>query len=244
MNFFKIFKEKAFLPVIHVRKDSYRRTVENVKIARGEGADGVFLISHDSNFGDNDLLIYHMLLKDGFLNEEQGDFWIGVNLLGICSACPAKIFDYLESNVDGLWIDSIDVGPSETDVDANAKEILLSRAKTKWDGILFGGVAFKYQPFVPPEELPRVSRRAMKYVDVVTTSGDGTGQAPDPQKIMAMKQAIGDSPLAIASGITPENIRDYLPWADAFLVATGIGKSFTELDPALVRKLRKAIDEG
>lgn len=36
--------------------------------------------------------------------------------------------------------------------------------------------------------------------------------------------------LAIASGITPENIQDYLDFAGCFLVATGISKSFEELD--------------
>ena len=47
----------------------------------------------------------------------------------------------------------------------------------------------------------------------------------------------GDTPLAIASGITPENVEVYLPFADSFLVATGISRSFTELDPSKVRML-------
>jgi predicted TIM-barrel enzyme len=44
-------------------------------------------------------------------------------------------------------------------------------------------------------------------------------------------------PLAIASGITPENVGDYLDVADCFLVATGISRSFTELEPSRVRRL-------
>ena len=34
--------------------------------------------------------------------------------------------------------------------------------------------------------------------------------------------ALGDLPLAIAGGIIPENVRDYLPISDCYLVATGI----------------------
>nr|NIN71503.1 hypothetical protein [Gemmatimonadota bacterium]NIO31186.1 hypothetical protein [Gemmatimonadota bacterium] len=49
--------------------------------------------------------------------------------------------------------------------------------------------------------------------------------------------AVGGFPLAIASGITPENVGDYLDVADCFLVATGISSSFTELDPVKVRSL-------
>ena len=55
------------------------------------------------------------------------------------------------------------------------------------------------------------ARNAMPYMDVVTTSGPGTGKAAAPEKIRTIRQAIGDKPLAIASGVTPENVPDYLP---------------------------------
>ena len=57
-----------------------------------------------------------------------------------------------------------------------------------------------------------------------------------------MKHAIGDSPLAIASGITLENVSQYLPIADCFLVATGISESFFELDPVRTRELVTVVD--
>ena len=40
-----------------------------------------------------------------------------------------------------------------------------------------------------------------------------------------------DSPLAIASGITPENVLEYVAYVDYFLVATGISRDFHHLDP-------------
>jgi predicted TIM-barrel enzyme len=57
------------------------------------------------------------------------------------------------------------------------------------------------------------------------------------EKIARMKEAIGTHPLAIASGITPENVEQYLPIANCFLVATGISSDFTTLDPSRVRDL-------
>ena len=101
--------------------------------------------------------------------------------------------------------------------------------------LYFGGVAFKYQREV--RDLEAACRIAREHVDVVTTSGSGTGHVPPVEKISRMKRALGDWPLAIASGITPENVKDYLPVADCFLVSTGIGKSFTELEPAKVLSL-------
>lgn len=78
-------------------------------------------------------------------------------------------------------------------------------------------------------------------MDVVTTSGPGTGKAAAVEKIRTMKEALGDFPLAIASGITPENVSDYLPYADCFLVATGISRNFEQLDPARTHALVEAV---
>lgn len=56
-----------------------------------------------------------------------------------------------------------------------------------------------------------------------------------------MKSAIGAAPLAIASGITPENVGAYLGICDCFLVATGISQNVSELDGAKVKQLATRI---
>jgi len=78
-------------------------------------------------------------------------------------------------------------------------------------------------------------------MDVVTTSGPGTGEAASVSKIRAMKAALGDFPLAIASGITPENVGPYLGVADCFLVATGISADFSDFDPLRIRALMQIV---
>lgn len=59
------------------------------------------------------------------------------------------------------------------------------------------------------------------FVDVVTTSGKATGQAPTRAKIDAMKEAIGDQSLAIASGVSTDNLRAFTS-ADQVLISTSI----------------------
>ena len=90
-------------------------------------------------------------------------------------------------------------------------------------------MAFKYQRDV--EDIEQAAEIAAGYMDVVTTSGKGTGYAAAPEKIKRMKKALGNHPLAIASGITPENVTDYLNHSDCYLVATGISSRIDELDP-------------
>ena len=122
-----------------------------------------------------------------------------------------------------------------------ADAVLAAIRETGWPGLYFGGVAFKYQR--PVDDLGAAAWIAGRYMDVVTTSGVGTGQAAHLEKIGAMKAVLGDVPLAIASGIIPENARDYLPISDCYLVATGIGDSFEELNPGRVGALVEVVHD-
>ena len=83
------------------------------------------------------------------------------------------------------------------------------------------------------------AKLASRFMDVVTTSGIATGYSADIGKISAFRRGVGDHPLALASGITPENICDYMPWVDAVLVATGInkGEDFYNIDPHRLSQL-------
>jgi hypothetical protein len=80
--------------------------------------------------------------------------------------------------------------------------------------------------------------------DVVTTSGVATGQEADDAKITDFRAGIGDRPLALASGVTPENALRYKD-VDAFLVATGINKpgDFYTIDPARLAALMRVTRE-
>jgi len=80
-------------------------------------------------------------------------------------------------------------------------------------------------------------------MDVVTTSGPGTGKAADIEKIKRIKLAMKNHPLGIASGVTAQNVRTYMEYADFILVATGISDSFTELSESKTKELVGIIDE-
>ena len=86
----------------------------------------------------------------------------------------------------------------------------------------FGGTAFKKQREVAPDDYFAAASRAVDCMDVVTTSGIATGHSADLSKISTFRRACEDAPLAIASGITPDNALDYAADVDAFLVATGV----------------------
>ena len=210
------------LPVIHVA--SQEQALRNAAIARDAAADGIFLINH--HVGSTELLQIHEVVADAF-----PDWWIGLNCLGMA---PATVFTRISDRVNGVWVDNAMIDERQEEQPA-ANAVVETHRRRGWQGLYFGGVAFKYQREV--DDLEEAARIAKDYMDVVTTSGLGTGSAADVEKIRTMKQALGDAPLAIASGITPENIGHYLPWSDCYLVATGISRNFEDLDPELTRRL-------
>ncbi|MEM7343973.1 MAG: BtpA/SgcQ family protein [Chloroflexota bacterium] len=219
----KIFRNRhTLLPVIHV--ESEEQALRNAEIACQQGCDGVFLINH--GFGYDKLLEIHDVVTQAF-----PDWWVGVNCLDLP---PHQIFGKLSQHVAGVWVDNAGID-EQTVEQRQAETIEVARRASGWNGLYFGGVAFKYQRAVT--DVGQAARLAARYVDVVTTSGAGTGKAAEYQKIVAMKKALGDTPLAIASGITPDNVETYLDVADCFLVATGISDSWTELNPKLVKRL-------
>lgn len=217
-KFREIFENKhVVLPVIHCV--GVPQTKRNTQIAKDCGADGVFLINHNM-FVETLFKILEITKIDGF--------WTGVNGLG-CT--PSDVMAYaVKSEVcpDGIWVDDAMIdGNSSTQ--EKASSVIETKERLGYEGLYFGGVAFKYQRRV--DDYASASIVAAEYMDVITTSGVGTGYNPDVSKIKTMKEASPDSILAIASGMTPDNIKDYLPFADCFLVATGVSKDFHELDP-------------
>lgn len=191
-------------------------------------ADGVFLINHNTDYAN--LISCYVRAK-----EIYPAFWIGVNFLDLYNDDAIK----QASNIcaSGIWLDSTNIREHDDDPCIEARNIQAWQKDQAHDMILFGSVAFKYK--APVRDPARVAKLASTYFDVVTTSGTETGKPADLAKICAMKSAIGKHPLAIASGITPENVGDYLPYADCFLVATGVSRSHTELDPTRVKALAK-----
>jgi hypothetical protein len=231
-------KQHVMLPVIHCV--TVEQTLQNVGLAVNEGADGIFLITHHQT--DDGLM--------GTTEEVHSKYshvWLGVNRLGLGSL--ASTFRDLPAYVKGVWNDNAGCNPNNRGHFNDGPHGIETCTKTwrnmtRWEGLYFGGVAFKYQGFVPLAELKAAGAFAARVMEVITTSGPGTGEAAEVERIERLREGAGpDAKIAIASGITPENVESYLPYANAFLVATGISSDFKNLDPKKVRQLRAAIPQ-
>lgn len=231
-DFHKLFKTPGpvVLPVIHVLDSA--RTRKNVDVLLEAGAQGCFLINHD--FPPEQFL---PIIRD--TRASFPSLWMAVNFLAVTGKSAFPILGQLQSEgcqVDAYWAD--DACIDEDGANVEAKAIAVARANSGWDGLYFGGTAFKKQRTVDPSRFGDAAREACPFMDVITTSGVATGQEADLGKIETFRTAIGDRPMALASGISPENARDYAD-VDCFMVATGINEpgNFYDIDPGRLAEL-------
>ena len=229
------------LPVIHVLDTD--RTIRNIDVLRAAGAPGCFLINHD--FGVEAFLPVVRETRARF-----PDLWMGVNFLAVTGRDAFPVLGDLTKEgcrVDAYWADDARID-ERSQTQEEAADIARIRASSGWNGLYFGGTAFKKQRRVAEADYGTAARIAAEWMDVVTTSGIATGEEADTGKIATFREAIGDVPLALASGITPENARSYRE-VDAFMVATGINEpgNFYDIDPArldtLLAVTRKMAEE-
>ncbi len=200
-------------PVIHHLNDELALS-EGEKAFKA-GSDGVFLISHN---GDDDLLgQVGRVLKSRYPSMK-----VGLNFLskGVLAAYDvAKDYE-----LDMVWGDSCGVdGKGLNELGQKLSSLAKSNLKIE----VFASVAFKYQAKEPYPNT--ASLHAFSAGFIPTTSGAATGSAPELEKIRSMSQA-SEKVLAVASGMTLENVEAFKPYLSHILVATGVSLDEHRLD--------------
>jgi hypothetical protein len=181
------------IPVIHMINQN--QVLTNVRTCISCGIKKVFIINHQTT--SEELIKCANVVKDIY-----PDLWVGINMLDKYVE-DAILYEF---TFDGLWCD---------------QSISLEDYKhRKFQGMLFTGLAFKYQP--QPKDIELACKESILTSDVSTTSGLGTGKAAGLSKILELRKNLGDHPMAIASGVSVDNITIYNGIVDYLLVASSI----------------------
>lgn len=203
-------------PVIHYL--NRRMALDEVTLARRTGAHGVFLISHLAHLGSDE----ELLLVAAEAKREHPDFLVGVNLLSFRALEATKMA--LKARLDMSWSDQPVV--SSTGLQGQGPQ-LVALLKINPFFQYFASVAFKYCAY--ELEPAKLAAHALAAGFVPTTSGVATGCAPEMKKIRSMSAATGGV-LALASGMTPENVSLYAPYLSHILIATGVSLDEHRID--------------
>jgi len=225
----------VLLPVVH--PIGREEALAAVRVAHDVGVPGVFLI--DQGMSESDVLALVREVRDRYPT-----LWIGLNLLSRTPADALAVALDTCGFIDGIWSDNAGIDERRWEQGPLAEALVAARRARSWNGLYFGGVAFKYQREVEAENLGRAAVLSAPYMDVLCTSGPGTGHAADVQKVRDLRVGLGDRhAMALASGITPENVQIYVPYVQAFLVGTGIERQLGVLDPAKIEALLRAMQQ-
>lgn len=221
-------------PVIHLQTPDLG--IENAQIAADCGCPGVFLISMHGDDESIDPIA-------DTIKTRLPNLMVGVNYLTM--SAEAAIARSLKAGHHATWADRAGIRSDETSLlPSRCAALLAGQANHQF----FAGFDFKYQRKDPNP--PRAARMAADLGFIPTTSGMKTGSAPVVAKLVEIRSEIGlAEPLAVASGITPDNVVTLGPYLSHILVATGVSRSFYEFDPDLLgalmcnRPLRRTSDD-
>lgn len=207
-----VFKTKK--PIIGVLHNKGKNEEEILQIAKQEIKDyvenGVNGIIVENYFGDEkaaEMVLSYM--------SQQKDLIYGIGLLGF----EQLSFDLAKKyHAHFIQIDSITSHLAPVDDIAYGKFIEANRKTC--NAFLFGGVRFKYQPYLSGRSLEEDLKIGMERCDAICVTQDRTGQETDISKIKEYRSIIKDFPLIVAAGMTPDNCAEQLAIADGGVVGS------------------------
>lgn len=215
-------------PVVHYL--DHDLAVAQARLAFAAGADGVFLIDHACDDGAV------MRAAIDILKHRPEGKLLGVNLLATAPLPSVELV--AQARLDALWGDQ--PGIHSTGEQPVAAQIGARLAALAPPLSYFGSVAFKGQPHDPDPVASALRAQALGMIP--TTSGSGTGKAPDVAKISAIHAGLAASGsvhpprLGVASGMDCENINLFLPYLTDILVATGVSAGEHHFDAGKLRR--------
>jgi BtpA family len=207
--------------------------LQDLENSFNNGADAIVFEGHD----------YKKM--DGLFTEIRKKYptqVIGVDFLGP----DENLYTYKETfdlakkhKLQIAWTDFSGVDQIKEANDANLHDI---QANTDPNIFYVSGVHMKYSNLMDANKtIEKSALQAMGFVDGIILTGPKTGVAADPEKAIRVKKVVHDYPVGLASGVSAENIKPFLPYIDFVLVNTSIADKNHRIIPDKVKALRKAM---
>lgn len=207
--------------MLHLKGDD---AAERLRRARREIDDlwrnGVDAVIVENYFGDVDDVVAVL----DYLAAERPEVVVGLNVL----RDDDKAFELAgRYAVAFLQLDSV-AGHLPPDEDAAFAE-RLAVARAGVDAAVFGGVRFKYQPYLSGRSLEEDLALATQRCDAIVVTGDGTGLVTPIEKTAEFRRIVGAGfPLVVGAGVTPQNAAEQLAVADGVVVGSALKNTLAD----------------
>ncbi|HZQ08527.1 MAG TPA: BtpA/SgcQ family protein [Anaerolineae bacterium] len=160
----------------------------------------------------------------------------GISALAIATACAAQ---FVRINIVS-WAMLADQGI----IEGRAAEIARYRKMLGSNILIFTDCLTKHAEPLAPMEMRWVALDTWERggVDALIISGKATGYATDVGDVVAARQGAPDAPILIGSGVTAENVNDFLPYVDGVLVGTFLKVEARVENPVELARVRDLVN--
>ena len=212
-EFLDVFKSrKPIFGMLHLLGDNDEEVMERAKkeisIYYENGVDAVIVENYFGTYP-------HMVQVLTYLQQNYPDQVYGVN----CLDQDTMNFELaIQYGATFVQLDSV-AGHLEERNDITF-DAFMKLYRSRFSGYVLGGVRFKYQPYLSGRSLQEDLRIGMTRCDAIVVTQDATGQETSMEKIKEFRDIIGNFPLIIGAGMTPDNCEKQLAVGDAAIVGS------------------------
>lgn len=236
-SFLSLFAQpKPILAMLHLKGDTVAETDERMKreidAYMNGGVDAIIV---ENYFGTYSAMCRAL----DYIREQKLDVVLGINCLNVDWVGVDLAARY---NADFAQFDSVVGHVKPRDEESVAEFFRLARER--FSGKILGGVRFKYQPMLSENDLATDLGIAKTRCDAVCVTQDATGQETSLTKIAEFRDGLGEFPLIVGAGVTPENMREAFKLADGAIVGSYFKDTYKDtgdVDPAHVAQIMDAV---
>ncbi len=212
-DFLGVFKNtKPIIGMLHLKGNSpddvFERFKKELNIYIQSGIDGVMVENYYGNYEDLKRALEY--IKSNKISIPYGVNCLNIDYMGFYLA--------REFECDYIQIDSV-VGHVKPR-DEYSLQAFFDLMRKEYDGYVLGGVRFKYQPVLSEKSLKEDLEIAKKRCDAVCVTQDRTGEETSLERIIEFKKELNDFPLIVAAGVTKDNAKKQLKYADGAIIGS------------------------
>lgn len=232
----QVFGKIPILGMIHLAgQNPVKRALEELALFEEEEVDGAIIEN------------YHGSIKDVIatlqeIHKRKPKVVIGVNVL------PNEFYQSLplaqKYGADFVQLDQVAGVYRSGQLDfENYRQVKQQNPEI----IVLGGVWPKYYHPIEGSDLEKDLKMGMERAEAIVVTGAGTGQETPFDKIRRFREIIGEHPLVVGAGLTPDNAYEQLCRSNGAIVGTSLkidDNTYNPMDRQRIRDFMSVVKEA
>ncbi|WDV25788.1 BtpA/SgcQ family protein [Pediococcus acidilactici] len=235
-EFLRIFTNtKPIIAMLHLKgkshNDVFDRFKRELELFINNGIDAVIIEDYFGTYKDMDRAL-------SYVSQQGIPIPYGVNCLNVDQMGFSLAEEY---HANFVQLDSVVGHVMPRDEDSIAAFIMQKRAE--YNGAILGGVRFKYQPVLSKNTEREDLKIAKERCDAICVTGEATGTETPIQKVKCFREAVGDFPLIVGAGMTPQNMSDQFKYADGAIIGSYFKQEHKAENEVSVDNVREVLEQ-